>query len=59
MNLVSILKNGNPTIVKPKTQSDSEIIKSNKDTAQYAAGIRGKIGMNNVNRSLALTFYQI
>lgn len=56
MNLVSILKNGNPTIVKPKTQSDSEIIKSNKDTAQYAAGIRGKIGMNNVNRSLALTF---
>lgn len=46
MNLVSILKNGNPTNVKPKTQTDSEII-ANKDKAQHAAGIRGNVGMNN------------
>lgn len=44
VSLVSILKNGNPTNVKPKTQTDSEII-ANKDKAQYAAGIRGNVGL--------------
>ena len=45
MNLVSILKNGNPANIKPKNQSDNEN-NTNKDKAQYAAGIRGKVRLN-------------